>query len=86
MKESLFDLIIGNVEGVRDSCGKDAATQTENQICPAVTREQTREVRSQIPLIVTSSDELLNSADVAAAQNVDPTLSNIRRHVAEGIC
>ena len=30
MKDPLFVLIIGNVESVRDSYGKDAATQTEN--------------------------------------------------------
>lgn len=85
IKESLFDLITGNVEGVRDSCGKNDANQTENQICAAVTQAQTKEVRSQISLIVPSSDELLHCTDVAAAQNLMPTLSKTRKDVAEGI-
>lgn len=81
---ALFDLIIGNTEDVRDSCGKDAATQIEQQNCAAVTRAQTKEVRSKIPLIVILSDELLNSADFAEAQNSDPVLSNIHKRVPKG--
>ncbi|XP_063847238.1 uncharacterized protein LOC135092552 [Scylla paramamosain] len=85
MKQPIYELIIGNVEGVRDVRNTDAATQTEDQVGAALTRAQARETRPVVPLKLTSPDELLNSANVTAAQKTDPSLANIRKQAAEGV-
>lgn len=81
----MFDIIIGNRERVKDSTMKNSATQTEELLCATRTKPQAREARRQASLKVTSSDELLSSTDVVAAQSADPTLANIPKIFAKGV-
>ena len=87
MKAPLFDLIIGNIAGVVDPCACNKVTQdcSEQKGCAVITRSQAKTGRPQAPLhVLPVEGGLLNTADLAAEQNSDPSLENVRKKAAAG--
>ncbi|ROT71564.1 putative uncharacterized protein zf(cchc)-26 [Penaeus vannamei] len=78
MVNPIFDVIIGNIKGVRNSCGADAATQTG---CVAITRSMEKRKVELTPL--TSVSDLINSQDIVQEQKSDSSLESVRRKLAE---
>ncbi|ROT74625.1 hypothetical protein C7M84_006869, partial [Penaeus vannamei] len=78
MVNPIFDVIIGNIKGVRNSCGADAATQTG---CVAITRSMEKRKGELTPL--TSVSDLINSQDIVQEQKSDSSLESVRRKLAE---
>lgn len=81
IRNSLFDLIICNAD-VRHPRVKACASQTDEQIYAVI---KVPETHLKVPLNVTL-EELLRSSNVTAVQNSAPTLANIRKLIAEGVC
>ena len=76
MPEPLFDLIVGNISGVRNACTVDVATQTSAAV---VTRAMARAPKPVTPLTIASPQDLINSQDVVHEQQSDPTLAAVRK-------
>lgn len=85
VENPIFDLIIGNVEGVKDPisetkcCSKATQTEPVGELASAaVTRSMAKkQSRPPQPLRVVEINELLQSADVAEEQKADPSLKNL---------
>ena len=72
MKKPVADLVIGNIQGVRNFCFSDANTQTS----AAVVTRGAAKVTSQVkPIQVLSVADLTNSEDVVTDQATDLTLA-----------
>ncbi|XP_069970994.1 uncharacterized protein [Penaeus vannamei] len=78
MVNPIFDVIIGNIKGVRNSCGADAATQKG---CVAITRSMEKRKGELTPR--TSVSDLINSQDIVQEQKSDSSLESVRRKLAE---
>ena len=77
----LYDVIIGNIRGVRNAVSRDAEAQT----CAAtVTRAAARRKSRVVPLRVESPSDLINSEDVVQEIETDPSLQIVRKHYLEG--
>ncbi|XP_042865110.1 uncharacterized protein LOC122248852 [Penaeus japonicus] len=78
MVNPIFDVVIGNIKGVRNSCAADAATQTG---AAAVTRGMVKMKEELTPL--TSVSDLVNCQDIVQEQESDPSLESVRRKLTE---
>ena len=82
LEQPIYDVIIGNIPGVRNFPSVDVGTQT---MAAVVTRQAARMEPQRVkPLTVTSISQVISSREVKEEQKADPTLAYIHRLNEEG--
>ena len=82
LEQPIYDLIIGNIPGVRNCASTDVGTQT---VAAVVTRQAAqRELQRVKPLTVMSISHVINRKEVKEEQRTDPTLARLHELKEEG--